>query len=116
MRLAQGGEAIRTDFQVFRNAHPDLTDLDDPPNPFDTNVYGLASLKNGKHLVTDAGGNELLLVDSKGRVKTVAKFPNASRRDGAPAARIRRAAGPLPPKRCRRASPSGPMGTGMSVS
>ena len=76
MRLAQGGEAIRTDFQVFRNAHPDLTDLDDPPNPFDTNVYGLASLKNGKHLVTDAGGNELLLVDSKGRVKTVAKFPN----------------------------------------
>ncbi len=76
MRLSQGGEAIRTDFQVFRNAHPDLTDIDNPPNPFDTNVYGLVSLKNGKHLVTDAGGNELLLVDSKGRVKTVAKFPN----------------------------------------
>ncbi|MDP9481642.1 MAG: ScyD/ScyE family protein, partial [Chloroflexota bacterium] len=62
MRLSQGGEQIKTDFQVFRNAHPDLTDLDQPPNPFDTNVYGLASLKNGKHLVTDAGGNELLLV------------------------------------------------------
>lgn len=77
MRLSQGGESIRTDFQVFRNAHPDSTDLDVPPNPFDTNVYGLALLKNGKHLVTDAGGNELLLVDSKGRVKIVAKFPNA---------------------------------------
>ena len=77
MRLSQGGEAIRTDFQVFRNANPDETDHDDPPNPKDTNVYGLVSLKNGKHLVTDAGGNELLLVDSKGRVKTVAKFPNA---------------------------------------
>jgi hypothetical protein len=77
MRLSQSGEAIRTDFQVFRNANPDETDHDNPPNPTDTNVYGLASLKNGKHLVTDAGGNELLLVDSKGRVKTVAKFPNA---------------------------------------
>lgn len=76
MRISQGGESIRADIQAFRNAHPDLTDLDDPPNPTDSNAYGLAALRNGKQLVTDAAGNELLLVDSKGRVTTVAKFPN----------------------------------------
>ena len=76
MRVSQGGESVKADIQAFRNAHPDLTDLDVPSNPTDSNAYGLASLRNGKHLVTDAGGNELLLVDTKGHVKTVAKFPN----------------------------------------
>jgi hypothetical protein len=77
MRVSQGGESIRGDIQAFRNAHPDLTDLDDPPNPTDSNAYGLAVLRNGKALVTDAAGNDLLLVDRQGHVKTVAKFPNA---------------------------------------
>ncbi len=77
MRVSQGGESIKADLQAFRNAHPDLTDLDVPPNPTDTNAYDLESLRNGKHLVADAGGNELLIVDTHGRVKTVAKFPNA---------------------------------------
>lgn len=77
MRVSQGGESIRGDIQAFRNGHPDLTDLDVPPNPTDSNAYGLAVLKNGKTLVTDAAGNDLLLVDRQGRIKTVAKFPNA---------------------------------------
>jgi hypothetical protein len=76
MRVSQGGESIRGDIQAFRNAHPDITDLDDPPNPTDSNAYGLAVLKNGKQLVTDAAGNDLLIVDGHGNVRTVAKFPN----------------------------------------
>jgi hypothetical protein len=76
MRISQGGESIRADIQAFRNAHPDLTDLDVPPNPTDSNAYGLAALRNGKQLVTDAAGNDLLLVDSHGHARTVAKFPN----------------------------------------
>jgi hypothetical protein len=76
MRVSKGGESIKADIQAFRNAHPDLTDHDNPPNPTDSNAYGLAALRNGKTLVTDAAGNELLIVDSHGHVKTVAKFPN----------------------------------------
>ncbi len=77
MRVSKSGESIKADIQAFRNTHPDATDHDDPPNPTDSNAYGLAALRNGKTLVTDAAGNDLLLVDKHGRIKTVAKFPNA---------------------------------------
>jgi hypothetical protein len=70
------GRAI-ADIQAFRNTHPDTTDLDQPPNPTDSNAYGVAALSGSRTLVTDAGGNELLLVSARGRVQTVAKFPNA---------------------------------------
>jgi hypothetical protein len=76
MRVTPGSERVLADFQAFRNTHPDATDIDVPPNPTDSNAYGLAILKHGRKLVTDAAGNDLLLVDHKGRVKIVAKFPN----------------------------------------
>ena len=63
------------DIQAYRNAHPDTTDIDQPPNPTDSNAYGL-TLVGGGVLVTDAAGNELDLIRNNGRVVTVAKFPN----------------------------------------
>ncbi len=68
---------VLADIQAYRNAHPDLTDLDQPPNPTDSNAYGLAAISGGRTLVTDAAGNELDLIGPSGRIQTVAKFPNA---------------------------------------
>ena len=55
---------------------PDLTDLDQPPNATESNPYGLALLSRGRALVSDAAGNDLLLVKPDGHVQTVARFPN----------------------------------------
>lgn len=76
MRVRPAKPRIVSDIQAFRNEHPDLTDLDQPPNPTDSNAYGLAVLSHGRTLVTDAAGNDLLLVGKHGKTVTVAKFPN----------------------------------------
>jgi hypothetical protein len=75
------------DIQAFRNAHPQPTcdpagevelwcDNDQPPNNTDSNAYGVARLSGSRTLVTDAAGNDLLLVGPKGRITQVARFPN----------------------------------------
>lgn len=64
------------DIQAYVNAHPDGTDLDDPPNPTDSNPYGAAWLGGSRTLVTDAANNTLLLVGPDHSVQPVAKFPN----------------------------------------
>jgi hypothetical protein len=76
LKVWKGHDKILANVQAFRNTHPDPTDLDQPPNPTDSNAYGLAVLKHGKKLVTDAAGNDLLLVKADGRIRSVAKFPN----------------------------------------
>jgi hypothetical protein len=76
-RLKDDGTRLVANIQRYRNAHPDTTDLDQPPNPTDSNAYGLAAISRGRLLVTDAAGNELDLIGSDGRVRRVAKFPNA---------------------------------------
>jgi hypothetical protein len=76
-RLTEHGSRLVANIQRYRNAHPDTTDLDQPPNPTDSNAYGLAAISRGRLLVTDAAGNELDLIGSDGRVHRVAKFPNA---------------------------------------
>jgi hypothetical protein len=76
-RLREHGSRLIANIQRFRNSHPDVTDLDQPPNPTDSNAYGLAAISRGRLLVTDAAGNELDLIGSDGRVRRVAKFPNA---------------------------------------
>jgi hypothetical protein len=77
LRLSPRSGRPIADIQAYRNAHPDLTDLDQPPNPTDTNAYGIDNLSGSRTLVTDAAGNELLLIGPGGRIQTVAKFPNA---------------------------------------
>ncbi|HEY7131518.1 MAG TPA: ScyD/ScyE family protein [Candidatus Limnocylindrales bacterium] len=76
VRIRSGNASVLADIQAYRNAHPDTTDLDQPPNPTDSNAYGLAALPFGRTLVTDAAGNELDLIGANGRIQTVAKFPN----------------------------------------
>lgn len=77
LRLSPKHGRVIADIQAYRNAHPDTTDIDQPPNPTDSNAYGLAALAGRRVLVTDAAGNELELVGPGGRIQTVAKFPNA---------------------------------------
>jgi hypothetical protein len=77
---------ILADIQAYRNAHPKPAcqpntnpeiwcDLDQPANPTDSNAYGLALVPGGA-LVTDAAGDQLLLVSANGHIQSVAKFPN----------------------------------------
>ena len=60
---------------AYQVTDPDPMDIDQPPFPEESNPYGVASLGNGKVLVTDAAGNDLLQVNTKGKVKTIATFP-----------------------------------------
>lgn len=77
VRLSPRSGRVLADIQAYRNAHPDTTDIDQPPNPTDSNAYGIAALSGSRTLVTDAAGNELDLVGPGGKIQTVAKFPNA---------------------------------------
>jgi len=77
VRLSPRSGRVLADIQAYRNTHPDTTDLDQPPNPTDSNAYGIAALSGSRTLVTDAAGNELDLVGPTGKIQTVAKFPNA---------------------------------------
>jgi hypothetical protein len=53
----------------------DNPDADQPGNSEpDSNAFGLAATDAGA-LVTDAGGNDLLMVDAEGAISTVAVFP-----------------------------------------
>jgi hypothetical protein len=54
-------------FEADTNPHPTAVDS----NPFDVEV-----LNGGDVLVADAGGNDLLIVDRKGRVDWIAVFPD----------------------------------------
>jgi len=77
MRLSPRSGRVVADLQAYRNAHPDTTDLDQPPNPTDSNAYGLVALAGGRWTLADAAGNELDLIGPGGRIQTVARFPNA---------------------------------------
>jgi hypothetical protein len=71
--LGSWGSRIVADIAAHQAVDPDPTDGEG--NPSQSNPYGIAALRNGKLLVADAGGNDLLLVGRHGRVKTVATIP-----------------------------------------
>jgi hypothetical protein len=60
------------DIAAYQRGDPDPDDLEDVPE--ESNPNGLALLGGGKVLVADAAGNDLLLVDGRGRITTVARF------------------------------------------
>ena len=63
------------DFPAFEEANnPDGGAGAFPGEEIDSNPNGLL-VRQGARLVTDAGGNDLLKVDHKGRIKVVAVFP-----------------------------------------
>ena len=86
------------DIAAYQKTDPDPYDHDDPPNPTESNPYGLAALKNGDALVTDAANNDLLRVTPKGKVTTVARFglENVST-DQVPPGALPPGTPPLPP-------------------
>jgi hypothetical protein len=61
------------DIGAYQEHDPDPTDTEGFAEQ--SNPYGLESIGSGRVLVTDAGGNDLLLVTPNGRITTVARFP-----------------------------------------
>lgn len=61
------------DIEAYQATDPDPVDQDGIPG--ESNPYGLAAVGNGKSLVADAANNDILLVDAKGGVRTVARIP-----------------------------------------
>jgi hypothetical protein len=57
---------------AYQKTDPDPYDLE--KNPTDSNPFGVAALADGSVLVADAGGNDLLRVDSYGKISTVARL------------------------------------------
>jgi hypothetical protein len=76
LRKVTGSTTTRlADIQAHQVADPDPTDLDEPPNPTESNPYGVTAGPLGLTLVADAAGNDLL-VYHRGKLRTVARFPN----------------------------------------
>src|SRR6266516_1166781 len=75
VRVAPNGKVeLVADIGAYQVTHPDPDDLDQPPNPAESNPNGLALLPGGDVLVADAAGNDLLRVDVHGAITTVAHF------------------------------------------
>ena len=69
-RVARGSVREIADLGAFETTvNPDGADVN--PNPFD-----VAVLNGGHALVTDAGGNSLLIVDQRGNIDWVATLPS----------------------------------------
>ena len=75
-RVSHDHVRVVGDIAGYQLTDPDPTDLDMPANPTESNPYGIAALKHGRVLVSDAAGNDLLLVKPNGHIVTVARFPN----------------------------------------
>jgi hypothetical protein len=74
MRLGLlGGQSSFAELADYEAAQDPDQGLPGAPGP-DSNPYGLTPYRDGV-VVTDAGGNDLLQVDSKGRISTLAVFP-----------------------------------------
>jgi hypothetical protein len=58
---------------AYQKGDPDPHDIENAPTT--SNPNGLALLRNGRILVVDAEGNDLLLVGPNGSIQTVARFP-----------------------------------------
>ena len=72
--LRTGGPShAAVDIEGYQAGDPDPVDQDGIPG--ESNPYGLATVGNGKVLVTDAANNDLLLVGPRGSVSTVARIP-----------------------------------------
>lgn len=72
VRVRRGGEpTLLADIATYQETDPDPDNQADPPTQ--SNANGLAVLRPGRFLVTDAANNDLLLVDD-GEITTVARF------------------------------------------
>ncbi|MEP6660907.1 MAG: ScyD/ScyE family protein [Acidimicrobiales bacterium] len=73
-QLADGSIVDVLDIPAYQATDPDPVDHDDPPNPTESNPYGLTVDHDGDALVADAAGNDVLRVTPDGVTTTVARF------------------------------------------
>jgi hypothetical protein len=73
-QLEDGTIVPVTNIPLYQAGDIDPVDQDDPPNPGESNPYGLAVARNGDALVADAAGNDLLRITPDGVVTTMARF------------------------------------------
>ena len=92
LRVGHDHRRILADIAGYQLTDPDPTDLDMPANPTESNPYGVAALKHGRVLVTDAAGNDLLLVKSNGHVADGRPVPERDHQHELAAGVVRRAA------------------------
>jgi hypothetical protein len=64
-----------TDVSAYAKAN-NLEGPTQPGKPFETNPYGLTTLKNGGFAVTDAGGNFVATLDGNGTINGTVSLPN----------------------------------------
>jgi len=74
-QLSDGTIVDVLDIPGYQATDPDPVDQDmDPPNPIESNPYGLTVDHHGNALVADAANNDLLRVAPDGTTVTVARF------------------------------------------
>ena len=62
------------DIAAYQATDPDPVDQDQPPNPTESNAYGLTVDRKGNALIADAAGNDVIRVTPDGVAVTVARF------------------------------------------
>jgi hypothetical protein len=73
-QLADGTIVDVLNVATYQATDPDPVDRDDPPNPTESNAYGLTIMDNGDALVADAAGNDVIRVTPDGVATTVARL------------------------------------------
>jgi hypothetical protein len=73
-QLRDGTVVDVLDITAYQAGDPDPVDQDRPPNPTESNPYGLTVDRKGNALVADAAGNDIIRVSPDGKAETVARF------------------------------------------
>ncbi len=73
-QLRDGTVVDVLDIGAYQKNDPDPVDQDQPPNPTESNPYGLTVDRKGNALVADAAGNDIIRVTPAGKAETVARF------------------------------------------
>lgn len=73
-KVSNGNVRALADIQTYQLTDLDPYDLAQPPFPEESNPFGVAGLRDGSVLVSDAAGNDLLRVYPNGRIVTVARL------------------------------------------
>ncbi len=68
----KGNETVSVDIAGYQQTDPDPDDQDDFPE--ESNPFGLAILPGGGILVADSAGNDVLKINQKRKITTVARF------------------------------------------
>jgi len=97
-QLKDGTIKTVLDIAAYQKTDPDPIDHDQPPNPTESNPYGLTVDRWGNALVADAAGDDVIRVTPAGHAVTVARFDLQSIKTNHLPADFKFPGGPIPPK------------------